>query len=66
MVWNDVLGRFKDARTWAMITSLGNAAMVYLKVEQQVMLIVDGSIALVAFLLFGVESVAAFIRSRQK
>ena len=62
MNWDDVLKRLKDARTWTMLTSLANAAMVYFGVDSQVIIIADGALALVAFLLFGVEPIVTVIR----
>ena len=46
--------RLKDPRTWTMLTALLNALLAYLRVDPQAALIVNGAIALIAFLLFGV------------
>ena len=54
--------RIKDPRTWTMLTALLNALLAYLKVDPQATLIVNGAIALIAFLLFGVEPILSAVR----
>lgn len=56
--------RLKDPRTTMMFTGLINMLLLYLKVDPQATLIVNGAIVLIAFLLFGVEPVVNAIRSR--
>jgi hypothetical protein len=46
-----------------MFTALLNALLAYLKVDPQASLIVNGAIALIAFLLFGVEPVVNAIKA---
>lgn len=58
--------RLKDPRTWTMLTALLNTLLSYLKVDPQAMLIANGAIALVAFLLFGVEPVVNAMRARAR
>lgn len=56
--------RLKDPRTTMMFTGLINMLLLYLKVDPQATLIVNGAIVLLAFLAFGVEPVVNAIRSR--
>lgn len=58
--------RLKDPRTWTIITAIINTALAYFKLDQQLVLIANSVIALVAFLLFGVEPVANYIKARRK
>ena len=55
--------RLKDPRTWTMFTALLNALLLYLKIDPQASLIVNGAIALIAFLLFGVEPVVNAVKA---
>lgn len=65
MDWSGIMARLKDARTWSIIISLVNAVMAYLAATQQVTLIVNIAVMLVAFVLFGVEPVIRAIRARR-
>jgi hypothetical protein len=54
--------RIKDPRTWTMIIGLVNLIMIYLGATEQLNMIVNAAIVLVAFLLFGVEPVVNAIK----
>jgi len=55
--------RLKDPRTTMMFTGLVNMLLLYLKVDSQAALIVNGAIVLIAFLLFGVEPVVNAVKA---
>ena len=55
--------RLKDPRSTMMFTGLVNMLLLYLKVDPQAALIVNGAIVLIAFLLFGVEPVVNAVKA---
>jgi len=62
MNWNDVYTRLKDARTWSILISIANALLLYFKVDSQLSLVANLVIAVLAFVLFGVEPVLRALR----
>ena len=55
--------RLKDPRSTMMFTGLVNMLLLYLKVDPQAALIVNGAIVLIAFLLFGIEPVVNAVKA---